>query len=108
MCLNQRLLRLYNNDLSDFTKISFHRQVSTNYLLALGLKKVEEIAEKTKIPHEISFMDLIQEGNLAIVNLLRDLERWGLTLAKLTVDEFLLLAQPKIERAINLFIANNR
>jgi len=74
--------------------------------LSEGLKLVLDIVRQEKVPPEVSFLDLVQEGNEALVQDIQDLKRWEIN--ELAKKEFLALAEPRIRRAIAVFLEREK
>ena len=104
MCTNQRLLRIYCGDIQ--SNQGKKRGKSFDFL-SEGLELVLETVRREKVPPEVSFLDIVQEGNKALLQVLRDLERWGVSRLT-TKEEFLALAGPRIKRVVAVFLEREK
>ncbi len=102
MCTNQRLLRIYCGDIRG----NQGKRGKSLDFLSEGLELVLDIVRQEKVPPEISFLDLVQEGNEALVQVIQDSRRWGIS--GLTEKEFLVLAGPRIKRVVAVFLEREK
>jgi hypothetical protein len=103
MCTNQRLLRIYCGDIRSGNQEKRGKSLD---FLSEGLKLVLDIVRQEKVPPEVSFLDLVQEGNEVLVQGIQDLKRWEIN--ELAKKEFLALAEPRIRRVIAVFLEREK